>query len=105
MSVHSEGKYSAKNDFLLEVLNLKKYYPIKKGILQKTVGNIKAVDGISFGVIRGETLGIVGESGCGKSTTGRTLIRLERPTEGKVIYKGKDISNKRENELRKVIRK
>lgn len=105
MSVHSDGKNNVKDNFLLEVVNLKKYYPIKKGILQKTVGNIKAVDGISFGVIQGETLGIVGESGCGKSTTGRTLIRLEKPTEGKVIYKGNDISDQGENELRKVIRK
>src|SRR5699024_860924 len=93
------------NDYILEVQNLKKHFPIKSGIFQRTVGHVKAVDGLTFGVKKGETLGIVGESGCGKSTAGRTIIRLERPTEGKIFYKGKDISHIRENELRKVVRK
>lgn len=92
-------------DYILEVQNLKKYFPIKAGVLQRTVGNVKAVDGLSFGVKKGETLGIVGESGCGKSTAGRTIIRLEKPTEGNIIYKGQDISNAKESELRKVVRK
>lgn len=96
---------SQDHNYILEIQNLKKYFPIKAGILQRTVGHVKAVDGISFGVKKGETLGIVGESGCGKSTAGRTIIRLERPTEGKVFYKGKDISHIRESELRKVVRK
>lgn len=96
---------SQANDYILEVQNLKKHFPIKSGIFQRTVGHVKAVDGLSFGVKKGETLGIVGESGCGKSTAGRTIIRLERPTEGKIFYKGKDISHIRENELRKVVRK
>lgn len=92
-------------DYILKVDNLKKYFPIKAGVLQRTVGNVKAVDGLSFGVRKGETLGIVGESGCGKSTAGRTIIRLEKPTEGSIIYKGQDISHASESELRKVVRK
>lgn len=92
-------------NYILEVKNLKKYFPIKAGVLQKTVGNVKAVDGISLGVKKGETLGIVGESGCGKSTAGRTIIRLEKPTEGQIFYKGTDISHAKESDLRKVVRK
>ncbi|GGP07831.1 ABC transporter ATP-binding protein [Oceanobacillus neutriphilus] len=90
---------------ILRVTDLKKYFPIKSGVLQKTVGHIKAVDGISFSINKGETLGIVGESGCGKSTAGRTIIRLEEPTEGKILFKGKDISHMKEKELRKQVRR
>jgi peptide/nickel transport system ATP-binding protein len=90
---------------ILEVKNLKKHFPVKAGILQRTVGHVKAVDGLSFSVNKGETLGIVGESGCGKSTAGRTLIRLYEPTEGEIFFKGKDISQLPENSLRKTIRK
>ncbi|WP_269052792.1 dipeptide ABC transporter ATP-binding protein [Sporosarcina sp. G11-34] len=90
---------------LLEVRNLKKYFPVKAGILQRTVGHVKAVDDISFTVKRGETLGIVGESGCGKSTMGRSLIRLYEPTEGNVIFDGTDITNLSERKLRPLIRK
>ncbi len=71
---------------LLEVRNLRKYFPIQKGILQRTVGYVKAVDGISFDVERGETLGLVGESGCGKTTAGRCLLRLIPPTEGSFTF-------------------
>ena len=71
---------------LLQVRNLKKYFPIQKGILQKTVGLVKAVDGVSFDVYRGETVGLVGESGCGKTTTGRCIMRLVEPTEGSVLF-------------------
>lgn len=74
------------NDIILEVENLKKYFPIKKGLLKKVVGNVKAVDGVSFSVKRGETIGIVGESGCGKSTTGACLLKLTTPTAGSVKY-------------------
>lgn len=77
---------------LLQVDHLKKYFPIKKGLLQRTVGHVKAVDDISFQVNTGETIGLVGESGCGKSTTGRTLLRLLEPTSGEVIFKNKKIT-------------
>ncbi|WP_100374068.1 ABC transporter ATP-binding protein [Bacillus sp. FJAT-45037] len=87
------------NDILLEVNGLKKHFPIKKGMFQRTVGHVKAVDDISFFVKRGETFGLVGESGCGKSTIGRTLMRLYEPTEGQIIFDGKDISNVNEREL------
>ena len=75
------------NDNILEVKNLKKYFPIKAGLLKKTVGNIKAVDNVSFNVKQGETVGLVGESGCGKTTLGRTIIRLHEPTDGEVNFK------------------
>ncbi|WP_368503248.1 ABC transporter ATP-binding protein [Alkalihalophilus sp. As8PL] len=87
------------NDILLEVNGLKKHFPIKKGMFQRTVGQVKAVDDISFFVRKGETFGLVGESGCGKSTTGRTLMRLYEPTDGQIIFDGKDISNMKEREL------
>lgn len=76
---------------LLEVKGLKKYYPIKDGIFTHTVGNIKAVDGVDFTLKSGETLGLVGESGCGKSTIGRQLVALESITDGDIIYKGRSI--------------
>ncbi|MCU0494362.1 MAG: dipeptide ABC transporter ATP-binding protein [Chloroflexaceae bacterium] len=79
------------NDTLLEVDNLKKHFPIKGGFLRRTVATVKAVDGVSFAVKRGETLGLVGESGCGKTTTGRTVLRLEKATSGEVLFEGKDV--------------
>ncbi|HWQ14275.1 MAG TPA: dipeptide ABC transporter ATP-binding protein [Roseiflexaceae bacterium] len=81
----------AASDTLLEVDNLVKHFPIKGGVLRRTVAVVKAVDGVSFSVKRGETLGLVGESGCGKTTTGRTILRLEKPTSGEVIFDGKDV--------------
>ncbi len=79
------------NRKLIEIKNLKKYFPIKTGALQKSY--VQAVDDVSFYINRGETLGLVGESGCGKTTLGRTVLRLHEPTEGSIIYDGKDITN------------
>lgn len=86
---------------LLTVKNLKKYFPIKAGFLGKTVGHVKAVDDVSFTVHRGETLGLVGESGCGKSTTGRSIIRLIEPTSGEVIFDREAITALNDEQLRK----
>ncbi len=77
---------------LLEVKGLKKYFPIQKGLLRKTVGNVKAVDDVNFYVREGETLGLVGESGCGKSTAGRSIIRLYEPTAGQVLFKSRALA-------------
>ena len=86
---------------LLEVNNLKQYFPIKGGVLGRTVNHVKAVDDISFKVYEGETLSIVGESGCGKSTTGRSLIRLDEPYAGEVIFEGENLLKLSKAEMRK----
>jgi ABC-type oligopeptide transport system ATPase subunit len=79
------------NNILVEVKDLKTHFPIKAGVLSKTVGHVKAVDGVSFSIPAGKTLGLVGESGCGKTTVGRTMIRLIQPTEGSFTFDGKDV--------------
>ncbi|WP_307479993.1 ABC transporter ATP-binding protein [Cytobacillus purgationiresistens] len=89
-------------EVLLEVEKLKKYFPITGGVLGKKTGDVKAVDDISFFVNKGETLGLVGESGCGKSTTGRMLMRLIEPTEGKVVFDGKELTSLSESDMRKI---
>src|SRR6266487_2475255 len=92
------------NEPLLEIRNLKKYFPIRKGLLQREVARVHAVDDVTFAVREGETLGLVGESGCGKSTLGRTIVRLLEPTEGNVIFEGRDISKLRTRSLRPLRR-
>ena len=79
------------NNYLLEVKGLKKFFPIQKGLLRKTVGYVKAVDDVNFYVREGETLGLVGESGCGKSTAGRSIIRLYEPTEGQILFRSRTL--------------
>ncbi len=88
------------NENILEVKNLMKHFPIKAGVLQRTVGHVKAVDGVSFTIKRGETLGLVGESGCGKTTIGRTILRLTEPTDGEAVINGVDIFKMKKSELR-----
>src|ERR1700730_557317 len=78
---------------LLEVEDLKKHFPIHKGVFSRVSGQVYAVDGVSFHIERGETLGLVGESGCGKSTVGRTLLKLLEPTAGKILVRGRDITD------------
>ncbi|PWU02185.1 MAG: dipeptide/oligopeptide/nickel ABC transporter ATP-binding protein [Bacteroidetes bacterium] len=89
---------------LLEVSGLKKYFPITGGVFDRKKGEVKAVDDVSFYVKKGETLGIVGESGCGKSTTGRLLMRLIEASEGKIVFEDKDITSMSKSELRKIRR-
>ncbi|HLY23572.1 MAG TPA: dipeptide ABC transporter ATP-binding protein [bacterium] len=92
-------------EILLEVKNLVKHYPVTKGfIFQRQVGAVKAVDGLDFFIRRGETLGLVGESGCGKTTTGRVILRLQEPTSGEALFEGRDIFKLHKEELRRMRR-
>jgi peptide/nickel transport system ATP-binding protein len=93
------------DDVLVEVRNLKKHYPITKGVMRTEIGRAKAVDGINFEIARGETLGLVGESGCGKSTAATTMLNLEEPTEGEVVFDGEDITEYNKKELKNFRRR
>jgi oligopeptide transport system ATP-binding protein len=98
-----EKKENLKNNsenILLKVEHIKKYFPVKSGLFRRTMGHVKAVDDVSFDIMQGETLGLVGESGCGKSTTGRVILKLIEPTSGNVYFKGENLFDKKEEELR-----
>lgn len=95
---HDKGNHSHINP-LLVLEDVKKYYPIQTGFLSKTTGHVKAVDGVSFSIYPGETLGLVGESGSGKSTIGKTIVGLEKLTEGRILFDGRDISTISSKEL------
>jgi len=90
------------NEMVLEVIDLKQYFPIKAGLMQRVVGHVKAVDGISFQIKRGKTMGLVGESGCGKTTVGKTILRLNEKTSGDVLFFGFDIFAISRKELRTI---
>jgi len=100
------SKLKTENSVIVEVRGLKKYFPVTSGVVaQRVVGWIKAVDDVSFTIRRGETLGLVGESGCGKTTTGRCLLQLDRPTAGNVFFEGQDLTRLSDEQLRPVRRR
>jgi oligopeptide transport system ATP-binding protein len=98
------GGPGAATEPLLEVAGLKKHFPIKRGLISRVVGQVKAVDGVSFSIARGEVLGLVGESGCGKTTTGRAILRLIEPTAGSVKFEGREVTTLDRREMRAMRR-
>jgi oligopeptide/dipeptide ABC transporter ATP-binding protein len=104
VSIIEKVETKTDQDYILQAKNIKKYFPIKGGVLKKTVGHVKAVDDVSLNVLRGETLGVVGESGSGKSTLGRVILRLLAPTEGQILFENEDISTLGSRQLRPIRR-
>jgi peptide/nickel transport system ATP-binding protein len=98
--MNEKTKISEQNEVMVQVEGLKQYFPIKDGILQRVVGNVKAVDGVSFSIQNGKTMGLVGESGCGKTTIGKTILRLYEKTDGQVTFFGTDIFDISGEEMR-----
>ena len=105
MSKNMKQEQSASSENVVDIENLKMYFPIKRGVLKRTVAVVKALDGVSFSIKPGETLGLVGESGCGKTTSGRCIIRLYKPTDGVLKFEGKDITRASEAELHSIRRR
>ena len=105
LATQSEGAAATNEPPLLQVRNLVKWFPIRKGVFSRVVGHVKAVDGVSFDLKRKETLGLVGESGCGKTTVGRSLLRLIEPTSGEITFDGTDVMSMSPAEMRKMRRK
>ncbi|MFQ5684293.1 MAG: ABC transporter ATP-binding protein [Candidatus Binatia bacterium] len=100
------SKLETRNPAILEVRGLKKHFPVYSGLItQRVRGWVKAVDDVSFSIQRGETLGLVGESGCGKTTTGRCILQLDRPTEGSILFEGQDLAKMSDNQLRPLRRR
>jgi oligopeptide/dipeptide ABC transporter ATP-binding protein len=93
---------SQANDTILDVRDLKMYFPVTRGLLRRKVADVKAVDGVTFKLKKGETLGLVGESGCGKTTVGRCIIRLYQPTGGQILFEGEDITSLPEEKIRSI---
>src|SRR4249920_3513569 len=102
VEARSERKSARRGEVLLRVDNLCKHFPIRRGVLSRVVGWIKAVDGVSFEVYRGETLGLVGESGCGKTTLARAILRLTEITSGEVTFDGTSVFKQNANDMRKL---
>jgi oligopeptide transport system ATP-binding protein len=106
MEEHPGRRRGSVNQPLVELDDLRVWFPIKSGlVLDRHVGDVKAVDGVTFSIQRGETLGLVGESGCGKSTVGRAMLRLYKPTGGSIVFDGIDISSLSESQLRPLRRR
>src|SRR4030042_2139335 len=95
---------ASNNNIMVEVTDLKMYFPITRGLFRRKVGDVKAVDEISFEIKKHETLGLVGESGCGKTTAGRCILRLYNPTSGSIIFNGEDISTMKESKIKNLRR-